>query len=67
MSVKCPFLVYVDRWRMQVIVVGDSDGPKDRHFYWHLVEDRASFTGGAMNYAEYMQHVNRQSVGGMAM
>ncbi|CAM9935481.1 unnamed protein product [Ascophyllum nodosum] len=52
---------------LQVIVVGDSDGPKDRHFYWHLVEDRASFTGGAMNYAEYMQHVNRQSVGGMAM
>lgn len=49
------------------VVVGDTDGPNERRFFWHLVEDRASFPGGSMNYAEYMQQINRQSVGGMAM
>lgn len=51
----------------QVIVVGESDGHNDRRFYWHMVEDRATFPGGSMNYAEYMQHISRQSVGGMGM
>ncbi|CAM9383976.1 unnamed protein product [Scytosiphon promiscuus] len=52
---------------LQVIVVGEGDGYNERRFYWHLVEDRASFPGGSMNYAEYMQHINRQSVGGIGM
>ncbi|CAB1113207.1 unnamed protein product [Ectocarpus sp. CCAP 1310/34] len=52
---------------LQVTVVGEDDGHNERRFFWHLVEDRASFPGGSMNYAEYMQHINRQSVGGMGM
>ncbi|CAM9779798.1 unnamed protein product [Pylaiella littoralis] len=52
---------------LQVTVVGEGDGHDERRFYYHLVEDRASFSGGSMNYAEYMQHINRQSVGGMGM
>lgn len=51
----------------QVVVVGETDGHNERRFYGHLVEDRASFPGGSMNYPEYMQHINRQSVGGMGM
>ncbi|CAN0432597.1 unnamed protein product, partial [Laminaria digitata] len=50
-----------------VTVVGEGDGHDERRFFWHLVEDRASFPGGSMNYAEYMQHIDRQSVGGMGM
>lgn len=48
-------------------MVGEGDGQNERRFYWHLVEDRASFPGGSMNYAEYMQNINRHSVGGMGM
>lgn len=48
-------------------VVGEGDGHDERRFFWHLVEDRASFAGGSMNYAEYMQHIDRQSLGGMGM
>lgn len=39
----------------------------ERRFFWHMVEDRASFAGGAMNYAEYMDNINRHSVGGMGV
>lgn len=63
--VPCPVLCR--HVLLQVTVVGETDGHNERRFYWHLVEDRASFPGGSMNYAEYMQHINRQSVGGMAM
>lgn len=52
---------------LKVHIVGEGDGQNERRFYWHLVEDRASFPGGSMNYAEYMQNINRHSVGGMGL
>jgi protein transport protein SEC24 len=39
----------------------------DLRFYWHLVEDRASFSGGSFTYAEYLNHINRQSQTGPGM
>ncbi|KAG5179019.1 Sec23/Sec24 trunk domain-containing protein [Tribonema minus] len=49
---------------LQLMVVGEGDGQNEHRFFWHLVEDRAPFPGGGMNYAEFMQHVTRQSFGG---
>ncbi|CAN0204987.1 unnamed protein product [Discosporangium mesarthrocarpum] len=50
---------------LQVIVVGEGDGQNEHRFFWHLVEDRASFPGGSMNYAEFMQHISRQTYMGV--
>lgn len=48
---------------MQLHVCREGDGGNEARFFWHLVEDRASFTGGTYSYAEFLQHVTRQSHG----
>jgi len=47
---------------MQLCVVREGD-PNEGRFFWHLVEDRASFTGGTYSYPEFLNHVTRQSQG----
>ena len=48
---------------MQLHVCREGDGANEARFFWRLVEDRASFTGGTYSYAEFLQHVTRQSHG----
>jgi len=43
----------------RVIIVVEGDVVKEQRFFWHLVEDRASFHGGNYNYPEFMSLVNR--------
>jgi len=43
----------------RVIIVVEGDVVKEQRFFWHLVEDRASFHGGNYNYQEFMNLVNR--------
>jgi len=43
----------------RVIIVVEGDVVKEQRFFWHLVEDRASFHGGNYNYPEFMNLVNR--------
>ncbi|CAM9672781.1 unnamed protein product [Phaeothamnion confervicola] len=44
---------------LPLVVMGEGDGQNEYRFFWHLVEDRSTFPGGSMNYAEYMQHITR--------
>lgn len=48
-------------WWQSVTVVREGE-PAEARFFWRLVEDRASFTGGAVSYSEYLNFVNRQSL-----
>jgi protein transport protein SEC24 len=48
---------------MQLHVVREGSGEAEARFSWHLVEDRASFTGGTYSYPEFLNHVTRQSQG----
>ncbi len=50
---------------LQVHVTGEGDQMKEYKFMQHLVEDRANFPGGGANYPEWMQLVQRQSLGGI--
>ncbi|CAM9940112.1 unnamed protein product, partial [Chrysoparadoxa australica] len=50
---------------LRIMVVGEADGQNEHRFFWHLVEDRATFPGGSMSYSEFMQNVHRQSFGGI--
>lgn len=43
----------------RVIIVVEGDVVKEQRFFWHLVEDRASFHGGNYSYPEFMNLVNR--------
>ncbi len=46
---------------VQLVREGEG-GPAEARFFARLVEDRANFPGGSMSYAEYLSHVNRQSL-----
>jgi hypothetical protein len=45
-----------------VVVREGEGGPSEARFFARLIEDRANFPGGAMNYGEYLNYVNRQSL-----
>jgi len=49
---------------MQLKIVREGDPQNESRFFWHLVEDRASFTGGTYSYPEFLNHVTRQSTAG---
>jgi len=48
----------------KVTIVREGDERLESRFFWHLVEDRASFSGGTYSYAEFMQFVNQPNAGG---
>ena len=39
----------------RVVVVREGDAGPESRFFWHLVEDPASFHGGAFSYADFVQ------------
>jgi len=43
----------------KIIIVREGDAAMEARFFWHMVEDRASFSGGTYSYEEFMQFVNR--------
>jgi protein transport protein SEC24 len=45
---------------LNIVMEGD---PTAASFYWNLVEDRASFSGGQYSYAEFINLVGRQQAG----
>lgn len=47
---------------MNLVVMREGD-PSEGRFFWKLVEDRASFSGGSYSYAEYLGQINRLSLG----
>ncbi|CAM9792514.1 unnamed protein product [Heterosigma akashiwo] len=48
---------------LQAYIIREGDAAFEGRFFWHLVEDRATFPGGSFNYPEYMAHITRQTVG----
>lgn len=46
----------------KLYVVKEGD-PLEKFFFWHLVEDKANFQGGTFTYAEFIQEVQRSSMG----
>jgi len=50
----------------KVIIVREGDHGLESRFFWHLIEDRASFNGGTYSYSDFMQFVESSgSKGGM--
>ena len=43
----------------RITVVREGDAAMEARFFWHMVEDRSSFSGGTYNYQEFMEMVNR--------
>jgi len=43
----------------KVTIVLEGDSVREQRFFWHLVEDRASFHGGTYSYPEFMDLVSR--------
>ena len=41
----------------KVTIVREGDAALEARFFWHMVEDRASFNGGTYNYQEFMEFV----------
>lgn len=42
----------------KVTVVGEGDHGLESRFFWHLIEDSASFHGGTFSYDDFVQFVN---------
>ncbi|GMI36360.1 hypothetical protein TeGR_g2281, partial [Tetraparma gracilis] len=42
----------------KLVICREGDQQVESRFFWHLVEDRASFQGGTYSYAEYMALIN---------
>ena len=42
----------------KVTIVGEGDHGLESRFFWHLIEDSASFQGGTFSYDDFMQFVN---------
>ena len=42
----------------KVTIVREGDHGLESRFFWHLVEDRASFNGGTYSYEDFMDFVN---------
>jgi protein transport protein SEC24 len=42
----------------KVTIVREGDHGLESRFFWHLVEDSASFGGGTFSYDDFMQFVN---------
>lgn len=42
----------------KVNIIREGDAHMEARFFWHMIEDRASFQGGTYNYEEFMQFVN---------
>jgi len=43
----------------KVVVVREGDTGLEARFFWHLIEDRASFNGGTYSYEEFSQFIDR--------
>lgn len=48
----------------KVIIVREGDHGLESRFFWHLIEDSASFSGGTFSYDEFVQFVNSGGQGG---
>lgn len=46
-----------------LVIMREGD-PVEGRFFWKLVEDRASFSGGSYSYAEYLGQISRLSLAG---
>lgn len=48
----------------KVTIVREGDHGLESRFFWHLIEDSASFNGGTFSYEEFVQFVNSGGQGG---
>ncbi|KAL3769464.1 hypothetical protein ACHAWU_008873 [Discostella pseudostelligera] len=48
----------------KVTIVREGDHGLESRFFWHLIEDSASFSGGTFSYEDFMQFVNSGGQGG---
>lgn len=53
-----------ERLPFQNLVIMREGDPVEGRFFWKLVEDRASFSGGSYSYAEYLGQISRLSLAG---
>jgi protein transport protein SEC24 len=51
----------------KVTIVREGDHGLESRFFWHLVEDRASFNGGTYSYEDFMDFVNSGGSQGQGM
>lgn len=48
----------------KINIIREGDAYMESRFFWHLIEDRASFQGGTYSYGEFMNFVNNPQQGG---
>jgi protein transport protein SEC24 len=48
----------------KVTIIREGDHGLESRFFWHLIEDSASFSGGTFSYEDFMQFVNSGGQGG---
>ena len=48
----------------KVTIIREGDHGLESRFFWHLIEDSASFSGGTFTYEDFMQFVNSGGQGG---
>lgn len=53
-----------ERLPYQNLVIMREGDPIEGRFFWKLVEDRASFSGGSYSYSEYLGQISRLSLAG---
>ncbi|RLN48787.1 hypothetical protein BBJ28_00008794 [Nothophytophthora sp. Chile5] len=56
--------IRAERLPYQNVVIMREGDPSEGRFFWKLVEDRASFSGGSYSYSEYLGQISRLSLAG---